>query len=76
MLEIAVGARPVEGEANEELLSFLARELGVRRSRVSLEKGDTARHKIVRIEGLALYDVIARIAMCLEAATPARGVDR
>lgn len=49
-LEIAVAAPPVDGEANAALVEFLAKALGVRKSSVSLARGDAARHKVFRIE--------------------------
>lgn len=42
---VRVAAPPVEGRANDELRRFLARHLGVPKSRVVLEKGDGSRLK-------------------------------
>ena len=44
-------APPVEGKANRELLRFLAQELGVAKSLVSLRSGAKSRVKSVEIEG-------------------------
>jgi uncharacterized protein YggU (UPF0235/DUF167 family) len=43
----------MDGKANEELLSLVARHFGCSRSAVSLRSGAAARTKLVRIEGLA-----------------------
>jgi uncharacterized protein (TIGR00251 family) len=42
---------PVDGKANEELLTLVARHFGCRKSAVSLKSGASARTKLVRIEG-------------------------
>ena len=45
VLRVKIAAPPVEGKANEALRAFLAAELGVSKSRVRLEKGDSSRFK-------------------------------
>ena len=45
-------SQPVEGRANEELLSLVARHFGCPRSAVSLKSGASARTKLVRVEAL------------------------
>lgn len=51
-LKIQLAAPPVDGEANAELLSFLAGALRVRRADVFLLAGETGRRKRVRIAGI------------------------
>jgi uncharacterized protein (TIGR00251 family) len=51
-VRIRLSAPPVDGVANDELVRFLARHLGVRRSDVTIVRGATARLKTVRIAGL------------------------
>lgn len=51
-LRVRVSAPPVEGEANEAVLRVLSRSLGLRRSRLSLERGKTSRRKLIRVAGL------------------------
>ena len=41
---------PVDGRANEELVRWLAKELGVPRSAVTLLRGQTSRSKQLRID--------------------------
>lgn len=45
-----IGAPPVDGEANTELVRFIARLLDLRKSDVSLDKGSRSREKVVLIE--------------------------
>lgn len=44
-LKIRLQAPPVDGKANKELLSFLARTLGIPKCKLELLTGDTGRHK-------------------------------
>jgi len=61
-LKVKVHAPALEGRANDALLEFLADKLGVHRRDVTLVRGDKSRHKVVRIAGLTLAEVKARIA--------------
>ena len=45
ILRIRIAAPPVEGKANAALRAFLADHLGLPKSQVTLEKGDTSRIK-------------------------------
>ncbi len=45
ILRVKIAAPPLEGKANEALRSFLAAQLGIAKSRVQLEKGDTSRFR-------------------------------
>jgi len=56
-LKVKVKAPAVEGKANAELVRFLAEYFGVRPNAVTLLRGDTARLKTVRIEGVEDADV-------------------
>jgi len=56
-LKVKVKAPAVEGKANLELVRFLAEYFGVRPNAVTLLRGDTARIKTVRIEGVEEADL-------------------
>ena len=60
-VKIKLRAPPVEGRANEALIEFLADRLDLPRRTISLERGDTSRQKLIRIEGLDLATVRARL---------------
>uniref|UniRef100_A0A8C4R4B1 Uncharacterized protein n=1 Tax=Eptatretus burgeri TaxID=7764 RepID=A0A8C4R4B1_EPTBU len=47
---VAVSAPPVEGEANVELLRYVATVLGIRKSGISLYKGSRSRDKVLCIQ--------------------------
>jgi uncharacterized protein len=65
-LKLRIAAPPVDGEANDELIRFLAKTLGVAKSQVSIVSGATGRKKRVRVEGVEVG--AARAA--LEPASP------
>jgi uncharacterized protein len=52
-LRIRVAAPPVEGEANDALVRFLAKQLGVARRRIRIVSGETGRTKSVEVDGVA-----------------------
>ena len=49
VLRVRVSAAPVEGKANAGLRDFLAKSLGLPKSKVVLEKGGTSRFKCFEI---------------------------
>jgi uncharacterized protein (TIGR00251 family) len=51
-LKIRLAAPPVDGKANEALVAFLAKALGVPKSRVELVSGEASRAKRVRVAGV------------------------
>ncbi len=63
VLKVKLRARPVEGRANAALREFLAAKLGCPRRSVTLVRGETARRKLVRIDGLDLDAVRARLGL-------------
>ena len=65
-LKIRLAAPPVDGEANDELIRFLAKTLGVPKSAVTIVRGATGRKKVVRVAGVSAETATTR----LEPATP------
>jgi uncharacterized protein (TIGR00251 family) len=64
-LRIRLTAPPVEGAANAAAREFLSQLLGVPRREVELARGQSARAKTFRIDGLAPDLVRARLAKAL-----------
>ena len=56
-LKIALAAPPVEGRANEALISYLADVLSVPRSAVEVIAGGHSRNKVVRVRGRSAAQV-------------------
>jgi uncharacterized protein (TIGR00251 family) len=52
-LKIRLGAPAVDNKANQALLAFVAKLLGLRRSQVSLEAGQTSRQKTLCVRTMA-----------------------
>ncbi|WP_265501875.1 DUF167 domain-containing protein [Paracoccus beibuensis] len=50
LLRIRVTAPPEDGKANRAVLKLLARALRVARSRLTVNRGDTARDKLVKLD--------------------------
>jgi hypothetical protein len=70
ILRVRVAAPPVEGKANAELLSFLAKVLGVRKNRLDIIAGQRGLDKIVSVLDLSADEVQARISAWLVAQAP------
>lgn len=49
-LKIKIKAPPVDGEANDEVVAFVSKTLGISKGRVQLEKGFTSRQKDLLID--------------------------
>ena len=48
-LKFRLAAPPVDGKANAELLRYIANAFGVPQRNVILVRGDSSRHKVVRV---------------------------
>lgn len=49
-LRVRLAAPPVDGKANEQLIAWLADELGLARRSIRLLRGETARRKTIEID--------------------------
>ncbi|MDP6142163.1 MAG: DUF167 domain-containing protein [Dehalococcoidales bacterium] len=54
VLQVRISAPPVRGKANKELVVFLSQLLNLRKSNITITKGNTSRNKIVVIHDLSL----------------------
>ena len=61
-LRIRLTAPPIDGRANQALIAFLADRLGIRKSAISLIRGDTARLKTVEVADLDLDAIRQRLS--------------
>lgn len=61
VLEVAVAAPPVDGEANSELIRALARVLGLGKSAIEIISGEGSRSKLVSIAGLTEAELRAKL---------------
>ena len=60
-LKIRITAPPVDNAANEALLRFLAEKLNCSRPAVQMVRGQTSRHKTIRLQGVSVSDALARL---------------
>lgn len=60
-LKVWLTAAPTDGQANEALVAYLAGQLGIAKSKVTLVAGHKHRNKRVEIKGLATEDVRRRL---------------
>lgn len=52
-LKIKITSPPVEGAANSLLIEFMAKKLGLAKSRIVIASGEKSRHKRLTVEGLS-----------------------
>jgi uncharacterized protein (TIGR00251 family) len=62
-LRLRVTAPPVDGAANAAVLDYLARQLGVSRSKLEIVGGQTSRRKRVLVRGLDVHDVCEQVGI-------------
>jgi uncharacterized protein len=60
-LKVRLTAPPVDGTANEALLTLLAQQLGLAKRDIQIVHGATGRHKTVEITGMTLGELKLRI---------------
>ncbi len=56
-LKVKIKAPAVENKANEELIKFLSKELGIPKSQISIDSGNTSKLKIVYIETCSIEQI-------------------
>ena len=63
VVRIRLNAPAVEGKANDALVRFLAKAVGVPRSRITLVTGERGRSKIVRVAGVTREALMAALGL-------------
>ncbi len=61
-LRIKVTAPPVDAAANQALVNLLSEKLDCPRNRVELVRGQTSRHKVVKIYGMSEADLLTKLS--------------
>ena len=56
-LKVRIHGIPEKGKANKILIGFLADQLGISKSQLSIQSGETSRLKRIRIEGVSDQEV-------------------
>lgn len=60
-LRIRLAAPPVDGEANAELVAFLAKRLRVPKAAVTIVRGESGRRKVVEVAGVGVAEAAAAL---------------
>ena len=60
---VRLGAAPVDGAANAELIDILARALDLPRRAITITAGAASRAKRVRLDGLTREDALRRLGL-------------
>lgn len=61
MLKIKVSAAPEKGKANECLIEFLAKQLGIKKNAISIVSGHTAKVKRLQISGISTATLLKKL---------------
>ncbi len=61
MLKVKIAAPPEKGKANQSLIEFLAKELGVKKNAVSIISGQTNPVKQVQVLGVSSDSLIEKL---------------
>jgi len=61
-LKIKVTAPPVDAAANEALAELLAEKLDCARNRIELIRGHKSRHKIIKLHGFTMEEILKNLA--------------
>ena len=69
VLRMKIAAPPVDGKANKELIAYLSDILNMRKSAITIEKGQTNRSKLISIEGIDETHLSDAIGCVLESGT-------
>ena len=59
---IKITTRPEKGKANESLIKYLSKLLGIAKSRIEIQKGTTSRNKVISIQGLSTKSALSLLA--------------
>lgn len=62
-LKIRLTSPPVEGAANRLCCEYIAKRLGLAKTAVTLESGETSRHKRLFLPGVSAAEVLAALTI-------------
>ena len=63
VLKIRLNAPPVDGKANDALIRFMAKQLGLARRDVNLAKGEKSRNKRLCVSGISADELHERLGL-------------
>ena len=60
-LKVKVSAAPEKGKANQSLIAFLGKTLGVNKKAITIESGHTNPHKIISVSGVSADIIVSKL---------------
>ncbi|XP_026470002.1 UPF0235 protein C15orf40 homolog [Ctenocephalides felis] len=63
---VQINAPPVDGDANTELIKYLASILNLRKTDISLERGSRSRNKTILASNTTVEDVTCKIKLAIQ----------
>ena len=60
-LKVKISAAPEKGKANQSLIAFLSKQLGVNKKAISIESGTTNPHKIISVSGVSADIILDKL---------------
>jgi uncharacterized protein (TIGR00251 family) len=60
---VKIAAPPEKGKANRELIDFLSSRLGIKKSSITIIKGETGRSKFIAIEEFPPDEALKRLSI-------------
>ncbi|MBK1859160.1 DUF167 domain-containing protein [Cerasicoccus arenae] len=60
-LKVRIAAPPVDGQANTELVKFLAKHLGLPKRAVTIVSGEGGRRKVIAVEEMSTTELMAKL---------------
>ncbi|KAL7719219.1 Uncharacterized protein QTN25_003591 [Entamoeba marina] len=64
LLKIGIDAPPVDGKANTEVILYIGSCLNIKKSKISIIKGQTSHHKTLLIEDVKKEDIKELLEKC------------
>jgi uncharacterized protein (TIGR00251 family) len=68
MVKIKVAAAPEKGKANQCLVAFLAKRLGVKKNAVQIKSGQTNPVKQIQVTGISAETLLERLGLGIQGA--------
>lgn len=62
-IKLRLTSPPVEGAANSHVIEFLAKKLGIQKSKITIVSGEKSRHKTLKIEGLTKTEAASSMGL-------------
>lgn len=63
MLKIKIAAAPEKGKANQCLVEFLAKQLGVKKNSISIIRGKTSPVKSIKVPGISAERLLNKLGL-------------